>query len=79
MALAASTPRSLWGDYLRASQAFPLALIHREQDNKTQNNTTTKQAVEKNQNNQKNGFAAGIVHGIQIRRVFFVFFREKLM
>jgi hypothetical protein len=53
MALAASIPRSLWGVYLRASQAFPLALIRREQDNKTQNNTTTKQAVEKNQNNQK--------------------------
>jgi hypothetical protein len=55
MALAASMPRSLWGVYLRASQAFPLALIHRAQDNKTQNNTTTttKQAVEKNQNNKK--------------------------
>ena len=81
MALAASIPRSLWGVYLRASQAFPLALIRREQDNKTQNNTTTRQATEKNDNNLTvNGFAAGIVHGIQIRRVFVLFFfREKLM
>jgi hypothetical protein len=39
------------GGYLRASQAFPLALIHRAQVNKTQNNTTTRQATEKNQNN----------------------------
>jgi hypothetical protein len=51
MALETSIPRSLWEVYLRASQAFPLALIHRTQDNKTQNNTTTKQATEKNQNN----------------------------
>jgi hypothetical protein len=41
MALAASIPRSLWEVYLRASQAFPLTLIHRAQDNKTQNHTTT--------------------------------------
>ena len=79
MPLAASIPRSLWRVYLRASQAFPLALIHRTKDNKTQNNTTQDRPQKKNKptHQKKNGIAAGMVHGIQIRRVFFSFFFAK--
>jgi hypothetical protein len=48
----------------------------RQQDTKQHHHTG--QAVEKIKKKKNNGFAAGIVHGIQIRRVFFFFFSRKV-
>ena len=49
----------------------------RQQDTKPHHHKTGHRKKSKQPTEKKKGFAAGIVHRIQIRRVFF--FREKLM